>query len=67
MKANKEVIYKLELNQKEIQAVKDCLYAFIDDGLNNHIKGKIGLNKLSDYQLDILGEINMYLEDDIDI
>ncbi len=62
MKAEKEIVYKLELNKEEFGAVKECLEVFISDGLNELIKGQIGLNKLSSSQLITLTEINNYLE-----
>jgi len=62
MKTKKEIVYKLELTKREFQSIKDCLYVFINDGLNESIKGTIGFSKLSSTQLDTISKINDSLE-----
>jgi len=62
MKAIKEIVYKLELNEDELRSIKDCLEVFLNDGLNELIKGRIGIAKLNSSQLITLNEVNDYLE-----
>jgi len=62
MKAIKEIVYKLELNEDELRSIKDCLEVFLNDGLNELIKGRIGIAKLTSSQLITLNEVNDYLE-----
>ena len=62
MRAKREIVYKLELSESEFNAVKECLNVFVDDNLNEHVKGQTGIRKLSSDQLIDINELNTYLD-----